>query len=70
VNHLLARALSGARLDIVDVAAQLCVDPKTVQRWISSGRIPYPRHRDALANLTGWSACQAPGLMESWLAAF
>lgn len=56
MNHLLARALSGARLDIVDVATQLCVDPKTVQRWISSGRIPYPRHRDALVNLTGWSA--------------
>ncbi|MEU8814935.1 XRE family transcriptional regulator [Actinoplanes sp. NPDC048796] len=53
---MLARALSGARLDIVDVAAQLCVDPKTVQRWISSGRIPYPRHRDALVSLTGWSA--------------
>lgn len=56
MNHLLARALRGARLDIVDVAAQLCVDPKTVQRWISSGRVPYPRHRDALVTLTGWSA--------------
>lgn len=56
MNHLLARALSGAKLDIVDVAAQLCVDPKTVQRWISSGRIPYPRHRDALVSLTGWAA--------------
>ncbi|GAA0532588.1 DUF5919 domain-containing protein [Paractinoplanes ferrugineus] len=56
MNHMLARALSGASLDIVDVAAQLSVDPKTVQRWISSGRIPYPRHRDALVSLTGWTA--------------
>jgi hypothetical protein len=33
----------------------LGVDPKTVQRWMG-GRVPYPRHRDALANLTGWSS--------------
>jgi hypothetical protein len=38
----------------VDVAARLGVDPKTVQRWIA-GRVPYPRHRDALADITGWS---------------
>jgi hypothetical protein len=54
VNHPLARALRGAGVDTVDVAARLGVDPKTVQRWIG-GRVPYPRHRDALAELTGWS---------------
>jgi hypothetical protein len=55
VNNLLVRALRSAGVDVVDVAARLSVDPKTVQRWIS-GRVPYPRHRDALVGLTGWSA--------------
>jgi hypothetical protein len=54
VNHTLARALRGAGVDTVDVAARLGVDPKTVKRWMS-GRMPYPRHRNALARLTGWS---------------
>jgi DNA-binding transcriptional regulator YdaS (Cro superfamily) len=54
VNNPLARALRGAGVNEVDVAARLGVDPKTVQRWMS-GRMPYPRHRIALARLTGWS---------------
>jgi hypothetical protein len=54
VNHPLARALRGAGINAIDVAARLGVDPKTVQRWMS-GRQPYPRHRDALVELTGWS---------------
>lgn len=54
MNHPLARALRGAGVNTVDVAARLAVDPKTVERWIA-GRLPYPRHRDALVNLTGWS---------------
>jgi hypothetical protein len=54
VNHPLARALRGAGVNEVDVAARLGVDPKTEQRWMS-GRMPYPRHRSALARLTGWS---------------
>jgi hypothetical protein len=54
VNGPLARALRGAGLDTIDVAAQLGVDPKTVNRWLA-GRIPYPRHRAALTTLTGWT---------------
>jgi hypothetical protein len=54
VNHPLARALRGAGVNTVDVAARLGVDPKTVSRWIG-GRVPYPRYRDALADMTGWS---------------
>jgi len=54
MNHPLARAMRGARLNTVDIAARLAVDPKTVQRWLT-GRMPYPRHRAALARLTGWS---------------
>ncbi len=53
MNHPLARALRWAGLNAVDVAAQLAVDPKTVDRWVA-GRRPYPKHREALARLTGW----------------
>ncbi|MDR7279127.1 XRE family transcriptional regulator [Catenuloplanes atrovinosus] len=41
-------------MDTTDVAARLEVDPKTVARWID-GRVPYPRHRAALVQLTGWT---------------
>ncbi len=50
MNDLLRRALFRARLSEEDIAAHLGVDPKTVRRWID-GRIPYPRHRWALAGL-------------------
>ncbi|WP_213011381.1 XRE family transcriptional regulator [Paractinoplanes toevensis] len=40
-------------MNAIDVAARLGVDPKTVDRWLT-GRQPYPRHREALAKLTGW----------------
>jgi hypothetical protein len=39
-----------ARLTEDDLAAELQVDPKTVRRWLE-GRVPYPRHRWALAAL-------------------
>ena len=55
MRHPLARALASAGLDSVDVAARLGVDPKTVHRWFA-GRLPYTRHRAALADLTGWAA--------------
>lgn len=50
MNEILRRAIFHARLDEEDVAARLGVDPKTVRRWIE-GRLPYPRHRWALAHL-------------------
>ncbi|MEO3854716.1 XRE family transcriptional regulator [Acrocarpospora sp. B8E8] len=43
-------ALIRAHLRPVDIAAELGVDPKTVDRWLK-GRIPYPRHRWAIAEL-------------------
>jgi transcriptional regulator with XRE-family HTH domain len=52
LNENLRRALLRARLTDEDVAAQLEVDPKTVRRWLE-GRIPYLRHRWALAGLLG-----------------
>ncbi|WP_089213164.1 XRE family transcriptional regulator [Streptosporangium subroseum] len=50
MNENLRHALIRARLQPVDIAARLAVDPKTVSRWIS-GRIPHPRHRLAVADL-------------------
>ena len=52
MNENLRRALLRAGLTDEDVAAQLEVDPKTVRRWLE-GRLPYLRHRWALAGLLG-----------------
>jgi transcriptional regulator with XRE-family HTH domain len=50
LNENLRRALLRARLSDEDVAARLEVDPKTVRRWLE-GRVPYLRHRWALATM-------------------
>jgi hypothetical protein len=52
VNETLYRALLDAQLSGEDVAARLQVDPKTVRCWLD-GRMPYLRHRWALARLVG-----------------
>jgi transcriptional regulator with XRE-family HTH domain len=52
VNETLRRALLRARLSEEDVATRLEVDPKTVRRWLE-GRLPYLRHRWALAGMVG-----------------
>jgi transcriptional regulator with XRE-family HTH domain len=52
LNETLRRALLRARLSEEDVATRLVVDPKTVRRWLE-GRVPYLRHRWALAGLLG-----------------
>ena len=48
----LKQAMADKRLRDIDVAAQLNVDPKTVQRWVQ-GRLPQARHRWVLADLLG-----------------
>ncbi|MET7333463.1 XRE family transcriptional regulator [Nonomuraea sp. NPDC005650] len=50
MNDNLRNAMVAARITPTDVAAALTVDPKTVNRWLK-GRIPYPRHRWAIADL-------------------
>jgi transcriptional regulator with XRE-family HTH domain len=52
LNETLCRALFQARLTEEDVAARLQVDPKTVRRWLE-GRVPYLRHRWAIAAMLG-----------------
>lgn len=38
---------------VEDLAGECGVDPKTVERWISSGRVPHRRHRWATARRLG-----------------
>jgi len=52
-NERLRSCITGARLTIAEVATQVGVDPKTVERWITLGRIPHRSHRWATASLLG-----------------
>lgn len=71
MNEMLRRALFRARLSEEDVAAHLGVDPKTVRRWLE-GRVPYPRHRQAMSHLLGtdeadlWPEVHADRGERSW----
>jgi predicted site-specific integrase-resolvase len=48
-NERLRAALMAKRLTPLDLSTDIGVDPKTVERWIAQGRIPYPRYRHAIA---------------------
>jgi transcriptional regulator with XRE-family HTH domain len=50
-NEQLRSAMAAAGVDYADIARELGVDPKTVERWVEGGRVPYDRHRRALAAL-------------------
>ncbi|WP_280254686.1 hypothetical protein [Nocardia wallacei] len=49
----LYKALFEARVTPEQLAEKIGVDPKTVERWISTGRTPYPRHQHAVAVAVG-----------------
>jgi hypothetical protein len=44
-NERLRSCIAAARLTIADVAAHVAVDPKTVERWITTERVPHRSHR-------------------------
>ena len=44
-NERLRRAILDAGLSMQDVAAEVGIDAKTVERWITTGRVPHPRNR-------------------------
>src|ERR1700755_1870178 len=48
-NDRLRDAMMSANLTPDEIAPRLGVDPKTVERWITTDRVPYPRHRHKLA---------------------
>jgi lambda repressor-like predicted transcriptional regulator len=53
LNERLRRAVFDARMTPEQLAHKIQVDPKTVQRWIAQGRIPYPVHQHAVAVAVG-----------------
>ncbi|WP_445257012.1 XRE family transcriptional regulator [Nocardioides aurantiacus] len=52
-NERLRTQMSTRRVTTLDVATALQVDPKTVERWVATGRVPHQRHRLATAELLG-----------------
>src|SRR5256885_9774196 len=48
-NERLRNSISAALMTVEEVAARVQVDPKTVERWIRTDRVPHPRHRRATA---------------------
>ncbi|OZM73628.1 XRE family transcriptional regulator [Amycolatopsis antarctica] len=48
-NERLRDTLLRNGLTLQQVAEVTDVDPKTVERWITKGRIPYPKHRHKIA---------------------
>jgi transcriptional regulator with XRE-family HTH domain len=48
-NERLRDAILRNGLTPAAVASQIGVDPKTVERWITQDRSPYPKHRHAIA---------------------
>lgn len=50
-NDRLRDAILRNGMTPVGVAEKIGVDPKTVERWITQDRTPYPRHRHAIAAL-------------------
>ncbi|MEU1731670.1 helix-turn-helix transcriptional regulator [Streptosporangium sp. NPDC020145] len=52
-NERLRTALLERGTTITEVAEAVEVDAKTVERWITQGRVPYRKHRFALAKLLG-----------------
>jgi len=52
-NERLRNRIAAAGLAISDIAADVQVDPKTVERWITKGRIPHRTHRWKTAQLLG-----------------
>ena len=52
-NERLRRAILDAGLSTHDVAMEVGTDAKTVERWITNGRIPHPRNRAGAARALG-----------------
>lgn len=50
-NDRLRDALLNRGLTAAEVAERLEVDRKTVERWVTTSRVPYPRYRHAMAAL-------------------
>lgn len=64
-NERLRTALLQSDVTLVQLAEHVDVDPKTIERWIG-GRVPYRRHRQAVATKLGVSEVYLwPGALAS-----
>lgn len=52
-NERLRGSLASAQLRTVDLAERIEVDPKTIEWWITKGRLPHRTHRVAVAQALG-----------------
>jgi transcriptional regulator with XRE-family HTH domain len=52
-NERLRGSMASAQLRTADLAERIQVDPKTVERWITKGRLPHRTHRVAVAQALG-----------------
>lgn len=52
-NERLRSQMHQTGLTVSDLATELEVDPKTVERWLDNGRVPHPRHRQKTARVLG-----------------
>lgn len=52
-NERLRASISASSATIQSVAAQVGVDPKTVERWITTDRTPHRSHRWKAATFLG-----------------
>ena len=59
MNRPLRDAVMASGLELPHIARKVGVDPKSVQRWITRGVVPHPRHR--------WKTCEILGRDESHL---
>ncbi|MEV6105170.1 XRE family transcriptional regulator [Streptomyces sp. NPDC051940] len=55
-NERLRSAMLAKKISISDLATEIEVDPKTVERWITKGKIPYRRHQYAAASILDMDA--------------
>jgi hypothetical protein len=59
LNKTLRDAIFASGMEVAQFSRTVGVDPKSVQRWITTGRVPHASHR--------WKACQVLGRDESEL---
>ncbi|SCG73979.1 hypothetical protein GA0070609_4929 [Micromonospora echinaurantiaca] len=57
-NEVLRVAMAEKGETVESLAAKVSVDPKTAGRWLTSGRIPHPRTRIAVAEVLGRDAAE------------
>ena len=52
-NQRLADSIRQSGRTVDDLAAAIETNPKTVERWVTTGRVPHPNSREKMAALLG-----------------